>query len=159
MGNVEKTLKDFLAGERVVHDEAPGMNTVRFQYTGRNGSWVCYGRWNTANDQLNFFSVAPSKAISRLHDQALEFLTRVNYGLPVGNFEMNLEDGEIRFKTSVDVAGSQASEKLVAAAFYSNVVAFDRYLPGLAVVTSAKVDPRKLIRQLEGGETHVQTRV
>jgi len=32
-----------------------------------------------------------------------EFLTRANYGLNIGNFEMDFQDGEIRFKTAIDV--------------------------------------------------------
>ena len=34
-----------------------------------------------------------------------EFLTRANYGLRIGNFEMDFEDGEVRYKSSVDFEG------------------------------------------------------
>lgn len=42
-----------------------------------------------------------------------EFLTRANYGLFIGNFEMDWQDGEVRYKTSIDVAGDRLSTALV----------------------------------------------
>ena len=34
-----------------------------------------------------------------------EFLTRTNYSMIIGNFELDFADGEIRYKTSIDVQG------------------------------------------------------
>ena len=34
--------------------------------------------------------------------QVAEFITRANYGLNLGNFEMDFSDGELRYKCSVD---------------------------------------------------------
>ena len=36
-----------------------------------------------------------------------ELLARINYGLNIGNFELDMTDGEIRYKTSIDVEGGE----------------------------------------------------
>ncbi len=52
-----------------------------------------------------------------------EFITRANYGLPSGNFEMNYDTGEVRFRTSVFVTDRIPSydevEDLINTAFFS----------------------------------------
>jgi len=42
-----------------------------------------------------------------------KFLTRANYGMMIGNFEMDFTDGEIRYKTSIDVEGDKLSSALI----------------------------------------------
>lgn len=46
-----------------------------------------------------------------------EFLTRANYGLVFGNFEMDMHDGEIRYKPSFRAAEKPLVPMLFAAAY------------------------------------------
>ncbi len=42
-----------------------------------------------------------------------EFITRANFGIVIGNFEIDFSDGEIRYKTSIDVEGDRPSFALI----------------------------------------------
>lgn len=42
-----------------------------------------------------------------------ELMTRINYNLKVGNFELDMEDGQIRYKVSVDIEGSELVTKMI----------------------------------------------
>jgi hypothetical protein len=42
-----------------------------------------------------------------------EFLTRANSGMVIGNFELDFADGEIRYKTSIDVEGDKLSYAII----------------------------------------------
>jgi hypothetical protein len=63
-----------------------------------------------------------------------EFLTRANYGMTIGNFELDYTDGEIRYKTSIDVTNDQLSPALIQTLVYINVAMMDEYLPGIQAV-------------------------
>jgi len=36
---------------------------------------------------------------------AAELINRVNFGLRIGNFEMDVEDGVLQYRTSIDIEG------------------------------------------------------
>ena len=45
----------------------------------------------------------PLTILEPLRKTAAEFITRANYGLPIGNFEMDFSDGELRYKVGLPV--------------------------------------------------------
>ena len=79
-----------------------------------------------------------------------EFMTRANYGMIVGNFELNYEDGEVRYKTSIDIGDSDLSLMLVKQIVYPNVATMDLYLPGLMAVIYSDASPADAIAKIEG---------
>lgn len=50
-----------------------------------------------------------------------EFITRANYGLPGGNFEMDWRDGELRYKVFLDQMMLIRSDKDAAAALFGSI--------------------------------------
>lgn len=78
-----------------------------------------------------------------------EFITRANYGLPNGNFEMDFEDGEIRFKTSMDTEDIELTDAMVRNLVYANVLAMDQYLPGIMNVIYSDMSPDAAINRIE----------
>jgi hypothetical protein len=58
---------------------------------------------------LNFgFLISSAK-----RDETLRFIARANWDLIVGNFELSLDDGHLRFKSSLDFDGVELSEPLI----------------------------------------------
>jgi hypothetical protein len=100
-------------------------------------------------NQFVFYSVCPATAPEDKRLAVSEFLTRANYGLVVGNFELDMEDGEIRYKTSIDTAGTALDEAMVKSAVYMNVWMMDRYLPGIMATIYGGVAPADAIAQVE----------
>jgi hypothetical protein len=74
-----------------------------------------------------------------------KFLIRANYGMMIGNFEMDFTDGEIRYKTSIDVEGDKLSSALIKRLVYANVMMMDEYLPGIVSVTEGDMEPKDAI--------------
>ena len=77
------------------------------------------------------------------------FLTLTNYGLIIGNFELDLSDCEIRYKTSIDVEGDRLTPALIKRLVYTNVTMMDQYLPG---ILEQGVTPKAAICLVEQGE-------
>ncbi|WP_049790798.1 hypothetical protein [Trichormus azollae] len=54
-----------------------------------------------------------------------ECITRANYGMIIGNFELDFNDGEIRYKTSIDAEGERLSFALIKQVVYANVTSIN----------------------------------
>ncbi len=94
---------------------------------------------------LDFLTPVPEK--SRL--LAIEFLTRANFGIVIGNFEIDHESGLVRFKTSLDFAGLKLSEVLVRNLILDAMDAVELYAEGLRQVVLQKQSPLKAIQDVE----------
>lgn len=81
-----------------------------------------------------------------------EFCTRINYNMPIGNFEFDIDEGEVRYKTSITVGNNiefltdDVVDKLIVIN-YSNM---DTYYPGfMQILFSNKVDVKAVVQELE----------
>jgi hypothetical protein len=103
---------------------------------GDHGSWVAFFAISEEDEQLIVHSVLSVEIPSERLDPVALYLTRANFGLGIGNFEMDLDSGDVRYKTSVDVAGAEINDALIDHLFLANIVTVDRYLEGLAAVVA-----------------------
>ncbi|MDJ0775292.1 MAG: YbjN domain-containing protein, partial [Mastigocoleus sp. MO_167.B18] len=65
-----------------------------------NSNYNCYVIINEEKRNFKFYSISPVKVPENKYTEMAEFFTRANYGMNLGNFEMDFRDGEIRYKTS-----------------------------------------------------------
>lgn len=72
-----------------------------------------------------------------------EYLTRVNWGMRNGNFELNMADGEIRFKTYVHVGAGEVDPAGARLAVMLPFVMIDRFGDGLIDVLFGLKTPRE----------------
>lgn len=121
---------------------------VHVPVQGESGAWRAILR-AAGGQQLAFYSLADEKAPYDLRTQTAEYLMRANFGLPFGNFEMDFEGGEVRFKTSAAIPVSGPDDFVLRALIYVNVVTMDKYLPGLRQVVSGKATPGQAMRETE----------
>ncbi len=143
-----------------------GEPALRLAFEGQNGAWNCYARAREEARQIVFYSLCPFTAPEDKRAAVAEFLTRANYGMVLGNFELDFEDGEIRFKTSVGLGdgemgsggagglGSEACFGLIRELVYTNVMVMDEYLPGLRAVFAGERSPVEAIRTIESSDTN-----
>ena len=73
---------------------------------------------------------------------ASEFFIHANHGLTLGNFEMDWNDGEVGFKTSVVYKSSELSSEMVEHMVGAGFSTLARYIPGLMAVCHANKDPK-----------------
>lgn len=126
-------------------------NTIlRLPVQANNGEWFCYAEIREEQQQFRFYSVCPVKAPPEKRLAISEFITRANYGLSIGNFELDFTDGEVRYKTSIDVEGSQLDPALIKQLVYHNVMTMDEYLPGIMKTIYSDVTSEEAITEIEG---------
>ena len=133
------------------YDQLPDRPVLRMGFNGDDGQWMCFAQAREEQEQFIFYSVAPVKAPEERRQEMAEFITRANYGMIVGNFELDFSDGEVRYKTSVDAEGSELSHPLVKGLVYANVLTMDRYLKGIMAVAFGGVDAQSAVASVENG--------
>jgi hypothetical protein len=116
---------------------------------GENGEWSCFACPREDMQECVFYSVYPDLVAEEHRIAVSEFLTRANFGMAIGNFEINLDSGEVRLKTSIDVEGDRLSLELFRQLVAANVNTMDRYLPGIQRVIEGSLTPKDAIAQLE----------
>ena len=79
-----------------------------------------------------------------------EYLTRANFNMRNGNFELNMEDGEIRFKTYVHVGASKPDLGVAKLAVTLPFFMLDRFGDGLLEVLFGFKSPREAFEAAEG---------
>jgi len=126
-----------------------GEPVLRMAFHGEHGQWNCYAKVRVEQAQFIFYSVCPVNAPEDKRMAITEFLTRANCGMIIGNFELDFADGEIRYKTSIDVKGDLLSFELIKQLVYANVMMMDEYLPGMMSVIYSDVSPKEAIAQIE----------
>src|SRR5579859_1767025 len=99
MGQLLESAIEFLneAGWRFMQSEE--YNWVSLYYTGDSGSWLSW--FQDRGQALVAYAVCPVKAPRDRWTAVSEVISRANYGLGCGNFEMNFEDGAIRYKNGI----------------------------------------------------------
>lgn len=121
-------------------------------FSGKNGNFHCYAKAREDQQQFLFYSVCGVKAPEDRLLKVAEFITRANYGTVIGNFELDFNDGEIRYKTAIDVEGEMLTANLARNTIYPNVITMDRYLAGLMKCIYGDEIPAVLIAEIEEGE-------
>lgn len=105
------------------------------------------------NNYYNVYTILNSNAEEKYYAQVAEFLHRANHGLIVGNFEMDYNNGEIRFKTYVNFDGTDLSPEIINESIYIGASMFDRYGKELVKVMIGKGNPKECVEQAEAKST------
>lgn len=143
---IEAFLKD--DGWNPVVDEAN--LAFHLAYLGSHGRLEISLRLDPDSEHFMVRVQAPVAVPERARAAAAEFLTRANYGLQVGNFELDLRDGEVRFKTGYIFEDIGITPRAVHNHLYAALNAMERYLLGLLAVSTGAKNPAQAIRDIEG---------
>ena len=148
-GPVLEAVADFLIEDAWKFQQIEGKTILATGFKGENGSWRCYAQTNEEQERFIFYSVMESNVPPEKRQAMAEFITRANYGMIIGNFEMDFSDGEVRYKTSIDVEGGELAPLMVKSLIYANVLMMNRYLPGIMSVIYGGTDPAEAIAKVE----------
>ena len=127
-------LGEFLREDEWYPTQIEGKTVYRMGFTGRNTSYTCFARVREEYDQVLFYVMLPNRIEEAMRPQIAEFITRANYGLRIGNFEMDYSDGEVRYKTSLDYEGETLTHGYLKNMIYPAIRTMDQYYPGIMAV-------------------------
>ncbi len=150
MGRVFDQMKAFFDADDWKYEEMEGRPVLRMGFSGDDGQWRCFAQAREEQQQVVFYSVASVQAPEDRRAAMAEFITRANYGMIIGNFEMDFSDGEIRYKTSFDTEGTDLTNGIMKQLVYANVLTMDRYLKGIMAVAFGGREAIEAVAAVEG---------
>jgi hypothetical protein len=123
--------------------------SIRTSFRGEHGQWNCFAKVGEKQQQFVFYSSFPVLVPVEKRLAVSEFLTRANYGLILGNFEMDFEDGQVNFKTSLDAEGQSFNTMAVGRLVYTNVLMMQQFFQGLMAVLYSNQTPAEAVASVE----------
>ena len=98
---------------------------------------------------LAVYAYAPENASMENLQEASNFVTRANYALPLGNFELDFNDGELRFKLSVDLEHLVCTPLVIQNMVRTVVNTLHRYYPAFAELNTGIITVKQAIEKAE----------
>ena len=126
------------------------LTAFQAHYQGSNGEYRVVVHVNVEMEQVYVYALVPQSVPPERRDAVCEFITRANYGLRIGNFELDHRDGEVRYKTSLDFEGAELTRPLLRSLMYPGVHTLDRYHHGIQQVAFEGADPSLAVNEIEG---------
>ena len=83
--------------------------------------------------------------------EVAEFVTRANWGILIGNFELDFEDGSVRYKSSVGYTNSRLTKALVRNAIGAARDACEAFGPALHSVMDGTKSVAAALKETESG--------
>ena len=132
-----------------VESKIEGKTIYKIGFQGKNINWTSYAMTKEKQQFFYFYSVLKNNVPEDKRAEVAEFLHRANYNLIIGNFEIDFSDGEVRFKTSIDVEGGTLTDTMIKNMIQPNLSKIDEYSTGLMKVIYGDLSPEKAIREIE----------
>ena len=150
----------YTAYEKLIHhlDE----RDVKYLTNGEDGS-ICadfrcavgtYRVIAAVDDEGGLFQVfgySPVRVPEGARLAIAETIARANYGLRVGKFEMDFDDGELRFQAAHILTDDSLEEDVIDRLMGTTMSMLDMYLPAILSVIYGNEFPKDAIRFVEAG--------
>lgn len=104
------------------------------------------------DDEYLVFAISPLGADEKdaeMMANMAEFICRANYGLKMGNFELDFDDGEVRFKVHVLCKGITPTAEMIKRSIYCPATMFDHYGSGIVDIIFNETSGKAAIEKCE----------
>lgn len=141
-----EALVEFFTGEGwPFHKMEDEENSLQIGFQGDNGLWNCFAKAREETSQILFYSICPVIVPPEKRGAVAEYITRANYGIVTGNFEMDLDSGVIRYKTYLSADGITLTPMVIRQVVFPNLLITDRFLPGLLKTVYSDISPTEAV--------------
>jgi len=130
----------------------PGRPVLKTTISNDTATWLFVADVEEEENKLakiKFYSFCPAAVPEDKRAEMAEFLTRVNWRLLIGNFEMDYSDGEIRYRTAIMLEPDQITAAMVKHLAMTNVFLMGRYVSGILSMIYGNVQAEKALAQID----------
>ena len=126
-----------------------GKTIVFLGINGENGRFQCIADINEDEKKFIFYSICGTNVPDEKRLNMCELLVRLNFGKFLGNFEMDYEDGEIRYKTSMLFGSELIEPEILEYTIMTNILTMDTSLSGLMKMINDNITPIEAFQLIE----------
>lgn len=150
--HIRETLEDILKQDEIHYTVSDSGNLIRIPY-----SIDCKLKEATVvlamtDNHYTSYGVLPINADEDCRAGVMEYLTRANYGLARGNFEMDADDGAMRYKFTIECGEDGCAMPdidMVRMSILLPLNMIERYADGLLAVMYNLKTPAEAVRDCE----------
>jgi hypothetical protein len=140
-----------LLDERDVGYSTSDDQAVRTDLRGEVATYRIVARVESEVDLFQVVGYSPMRVPEGCRPAIAEAVARANYGLRLGKFELDMDDGELRFQMAQVLTGESVGEEIIARMISTAINMLDMYLPAFLSVIYANELPKDAIQRAEAG--------
>jgi hypothetical protein len=141
-----QSIIDCLDAKEFTYESNPVEKRVTLRLTGKNANYRIVARITRDGDYFQVFAFYPLFVKEeKLRVSCAELITRANYNMKLGHFEMDMKDGEIRFHLTHMIDAAGLSFEVVDRFIMTSYFTMDRYFPALMQHIHAGYTPEDAI--------------
>ncbi len=146
----------YLDSKNFNYTSFPEEHRVTLTMSGRNASLRFTARITHYGDYLQVSANYPFLVRDeKLRPSVAELVTRANYCMPLGKFELDMKDGEVRFHVTHVIADTGLTPEMIERHFMTAYYTSDRYFPAFMQHIHAGYTPEDAIFHAEL-DTHAE---
>ena len=156
--DVIQTIVDYLDENDLKYERVPNQPVITIGFSTGEFHYRTLIVAEEERHTVQLMIQAPIRATSERRVPMAEYLTRANYGLTLGNFELDMADGEIRYKNSICTHTQPFHRDMMIPLIVAALSTMDRYMPGAIKVIHGNTSPNEAIDQIENGGVSAELR-
>ncbi|MGB2614895.1 MAG: YbjN domain-containing protein [Phycisphaerae bacterium] len=140
-----ETVKTFLEKEGIRFHQTDGQPQLHFGFAGRNGRFLSHMAVNEKARRVVVITDCPLSVPPEQRTAVTELVARINNDLALGNFDLDMDDGEIQYRTGFMLEGDDVDPGLLRHTVFANWVTTDMYFPAFAAVLYQGAHPKEAV--------------
>ena len=138
-----------LLDEREIGYSTSDDQAIRTDLRGEVATYRIVARVEAEVDLFQVFGYSPLRVPEGCRPAIAEAIARANYGLRLGKFELDLDDGELRFQLAQILTFDTVGEEVIDRMIGTTLNMLDMYLPAFLSVIYANELPKDAIGRVE----------
>jgi len=148
-GSLFEQVKAYLERKGMKYETAMDMAAIVI-IRGKNAQFNLVIQLREEDQQVVIYAVSPVITPPEHLQEMAFFLTLANYGIFIGNFELDVSDGEVRYKVSHELAKQPLTDDVLSSMVQNCASTFDQYAVGLKAVSEGTASAQEAIAHIEG---------
>ena len=138
-----------LLDEREIGYATGDEEVVRTDLRGEVASYRIVARVEVEADLFQVFGYSPVRIPGGCRPAIAEAVARANHDLRLGKFELDLDEGELRFQATQILIGKSVGEEVIDRMISTTLNMLDMYLPAFLSVIYANELPKDAVGRVE----------
>ena len=127
--------------------------TIRTDIRGEAASYRVVAHVDADQELFQIFGYSPLGIPEGCRPAIAEAVARANFGLQVGKFELDVNDGDLRFQAAQIMTDNTVGEEVIDRLIGTTIAMLDRYLPAFLSVIYGNELPKDAIQFAEAGKS------
>lgn len=142
-------VEQFLNEEGLIYTVLKDGAILGFRMSAEKGIFHCYVTFDEVEGYMLVHTLCGFNTPKEKYAEMAELLTRINFVIKIGNFELDFEDGEIRFRTSIRISAEEVSQEMIKHLILINILTMDKTFPILMELIYGTASPSDLLEKFK----------